>query len=69
MEVEINEKIKGMINDMPFNKTVKINALKIYGALYLMSRRSNKHGYFPVPSGYLVSINKRYSRIMNYFED
>jgi hypothetical protein len=69
MIVEINEKIKGMINDMPFNKTVKLNAIKIYAALYLMSKRKNKHGYFPVPSSYLVSINKRYNRIINYFEE
>ncbi len=69
MLVEVNDKIKGIINEMPFNKTVKNNALKIYGALYLMSRRKNKFGYFPVPSEYLVSINKRYNRIINYFEE
>jgi hypothetical protein len=69
MIVEINDKIKGIINDIPFNKTVKLNAIKIYAALYLMSKRANKHGYFPVPSSYLVSINKRYSRILKHFED
>lgn len=67
MLVELNDKIKGIINEMPFNKTVKLNAIKVYGALYLMSKRQNKWGYFPVPSGYLVSINKRYTRIINHF--
>jgi hypothetical protein len=69
MIVEINNKVKGIINDMPFNKTVKLNAIKIYAALYIMSKRKNKHGYFPVPSSYLVSINKRYTRILKHFED
>ena len=67
MEVEINNKIKTIINEMPFNKTVKNNAVKIYGALYLLSKRKNKYGYFSVSSEYLTSINKRYSRIINYF--
>jgi hypothetical protein len=69
MIVEINDKIKSIINEMPFNKTVKNNAIKIYAALYLMSKRKNKFGYFPVPSDYLVSINKRYSRIIKHFEE
>lgn len=69
MLIEINSKIKSIINDMPYNKTVKNNAVKIYAALYLMSRRKNKFGYFPVPSDYLVSINKRYSRIVKHFEE
>lgn len=68
MRIEINEKIKGIINDMPWNKTVKVAALKIYAALYLQSSRKNKFGYFGVPSEYLASINKRYSRIMKHFE-
>lgn len=68
MIVEINDKIKQIINNLPYNKTVKLNALKIYGALYLMSKRQNKHGYFPVPSSYLVSINRRYNKIMTEFE-
>jgi len=69
MEIEINDKIKKIINDMPFNKTVKNNAVKIYGALYLMSIRKNKFGYFSVPSQYLKSINVRYYKIMDYFEE
>lgn len=69
MEIEINDKVKSIINDMPFNKTVKMNAIKIYSGLYLMSKRKNKFGYFPVSSEYLMSINKRYSRIMKYFEE
>jgi hypothetical protein len=50
MIIEITQKIKDIINGMPNNKTVKNNALKIYAALYLQSKRANKHGYFPVPS-------------------
>ena len=69
MIIEINQKIKELINKMPFNKTVKNNALKIYGALYLLSKRQNKFGYFPVPSEYLKSINLRYFKIMDYFEE
>lgn len=67
MIVEINEKIKNIINDIPYNKTVKNNALKIYAALYLLSKRKNKFGYFSVASEYLESINKRYNRIIKYF--
>lgn len=69
MLVEVNDKIKGIINEMPFNKTVKNNAIKIYAALYIMSKRKNKFGYFPVPSEYLKSINLRYYKIMDYFEE
>lgn len=69
MIVEVNDKIKSIINEMPFNKTVKNNAVKIYAALYLMSKRKNKFGYFPVPSEYLKSINLRYYKIINYFEE
>jgi hypothetical protein len=69
MIVEVNDKIKSIINEMPFNKTVKNNAFKIYAALYILSKRKNKFGYFPVPSGYLVTINKRYSNIIKYFEE
>ena len=67
MIVEINDVVKRIINDMPYNKTVKNNALKIYSALYLLSNRANRQGYFSVPSEYLVSINKRYNRIIDNF--
>jgi hypothetical protein len=47
------------------NSTRQKNALKIYAALWTKAkRRSNKDGYFPIPSTYLESINKRYSIIM-----
>jgi hypothetical protein len=69
MKVEINDKIKSIIDEMPYNKTVKKNALKIYAALYILSSRKNKFGYFPVPSVYLMSVNKRYFRIIDYFEE
>jgi len=69
MIIEINNQIKKVINEMPYNKTVKKNALKIYAALYLLSKRKNKFGYFSVPSEYLSTINKRYIRIIRYFEE
>jgi len=68
MTVEINDKIKQIINGMPYNKTVKKNAIKIYGALYTLSQRKNKHGYFSVSSEYLKSINVRYFKIIDWFE-
>lgn len=68
MIIEINDKIRKIINDMPYNKTVKNNAIKIYSALYLLSSRANRQGYFSVPSDYLKSINLRYFKIMDYFE-
>lgn len=46
------------------NKTAQKNGYKIYAALALMSKRQNKHGYFPVPSTYLEKINKRYGRAL-----
>lgn len=68
MVIEINEKIKSIINEMPYNKTVKTNAIKIYAALYMLSNRKNKFGYFSVPSEYLKSINVRYFKIIDWFE-
>lgn len=69
MIVEISNEIKKIINEMPYNKTVKNNAVKIYAALYLMSKRQNKWGYFSVPSEYLKSINVRYFKIIKHFEE
>lgn len=69
MIVEINDNIRNIINNIPYNKTVKNNALKIYAALYLMSKRKNKFGYFPVSSEYLKRINLRYYKIIDYFEE
>ncbi|CAB4153797.1 hypothetical protein UFOVP639_30 [uncultured Caudovirales phage] len=68
MVIEISDKMKKIINDMPYNKTVKMNAIKIYGALYMLSHRKNKFGYFSVPSEYLKSINVRYYKIIDHFE-
>jgi hypothetical protein len=69
MIVEINDRIRHIINDMPYNKTVKNNAVKIYAALYLLSKRKNKWGYFKVSSDYLKSINVRYYKIIDWFEE
>ena len=51
------------------NKTAQKSALKIYGALLRMSKRKNKHGYFPVSSKYLKSVNSRYTTIIKAFLD
>jgi hypothetical protein len=67
MNIKISKDVKKVINDMPYNKTVKTNAIKIYAALYLKSHLKNSNGYFPVSSQYLQSINKRYYIIMDYF--
>lgn len=67
MNIKVPKEVKKVINDMPYNKTVKTNAIKIYAALYLKSHLKNSNGYFPVPSEYLQSINKRYNNIMEYF--
>jgi len=69
MIIPIPTKVKTLINEMPYNKTVKMNAIKIYGALYIMNNRKNKFDYFSVPSEYLKSINVRYYKIMDYFEE
>ena len=67
MIIKVPKEVKEVINQMPFNKTVKNNAIKIYAALYIKSHLKNSQGYFPVSSEYLQSINKRYSNILNYF--
>jgi hypothetical protein len=51
------------------NKTAQKNGYKIYIALSSMSKRQNKHGYFPVPSTYLEKINKRYKRTINALQE
>lgn len=67
MKVKIPTQVKTAINEMPYNITVKKNAIKIYAALYMKAYLKNSHGYFPVSSTYLQSINKRYNNILNYF--
>jgi hypothetical protein len=66
MNLKINKLVKDTINSLG-NKTKKTNGLKIYSALIIMSKRQNKHGYFPVPSTYLESINCRYKTIIDVF--
>jgi len=69
MEINIPIEFEKAINEMPFNKTVKKNSIKVYAALYHKSYLSNKHGYFSVPSSYLQTINSRYNKIIKYFID
>jgi len=47
------------------NKTAQKSGYKIYAALLNMEVRKNSNGYFPVPSTYLESVNKRYNRALN----
>lgn len=47
------------------NKTAQRNGYKVYAGLLTMNKRQNKQGYFPCPSTYLESINKRYNRTIN----
>ena len=69
MLVKFPVEVRNAINKMPYNKTVKKNAIKIYTALYLKSHLKNSVGYFPVSSEYLQSINTRYFNIIKYFID
>lgn len=66
MKIKITKDIQNSINSVG-NITKQRNALKIYAALYSLYKRKNKDGFFPVPSTYLESINKRYSDIMKKF--
>jgi hypothetical protein len=67
MIIKLPKEVKDVINNMPFNKTVKNNSIKIYAALFMKSHLKNSSGYFPVSSAYLQSINKRYSNILTHF--
>lgn len=68
MRIEINEEIKRLINEYPGNKGAKKSALRVYAALWVLEKRKNKWGYFPVSSSYLKKINVRYFKIIDYFE-
>jgi hypothetical protein len=68
MKIKINKKVIEAIDTLPFNKTVKNNAYKIYATLYVRSFRANKLGWFECPSTLLKSINLRYYKIMKHFE-
>lgn len=67
MKVIMPKEFQIAINEMPANKTVKKNAIKIYAALYLKQSLKNSHGYFPISSDYMKSINVRYYKILDYF--
>lgn len=65
MEIIIPHQVSDCINAIQANKTFKTNALKIYAALYIQAERADKFGYFPVPAKYLMSINKRYYKLID----
>lgn len=68
MIITLPEIVKQSINKLG-NKTAKASGLKIYTALFLNEKRKNNQGYFPVPSTYLESVNKRYNRAIKQFID
>lgn len=61
MEIIIPNEVIDCISKIG-NKTAQKSGYKIYAALLRMNKRKNSHGYFPCPSEYLESINKRYTR-------
>lgn len=68
MRVKITERIFELINNVPRlnNRCVK-TALRVYCGLYLLSDRTNKFGWFDVPSTFLNSITRSYPRYLKYF--
>lgn len=63
----IPQEFMDAINSMPYNKSVKKSAIKVYGALKLKSKHTDNNNYFYVPSTYLHKVNIRYNRIIKYF--
>ena len=61
MEITIPLEVINIISKIG-NKTAQKSAYKVYAGLLIMNKRKNKQGYFPCPSTYLESINKRYTR-------
>ena len=67
MKIIIPQQVIDSINEFK-RKDVKEAAYKIYCALKGREDRKNPQtGYFDVPSSYLMSINKRYNRIIDKF--
>jgi len=67
MIIKMPLSVRHIIDTAPFNFTAKKTATKIYAALYLMSMRRNKYGYFFMPSEYMRKISARYNRTIEYF--
>lgn len=61
MEIIIPNEVRNAIKNIG-NSTAQKSAYKVYAGLLIMNKRQNKQGYFPCPSTYLESINKRYNR-------
>lgn len=68
MKIKIPKLVQYSILDSG-NITRQRSCLKIYAALYQLSKRKNKDGYFAVPSTYLESINKYYYKAIRKFID
>lgn len=66
MIVKVPKLVKYSIGSVG-NKTFQSTALKIYAALYDLSKKKNSEGFFPVPSVYLRDINKKYFIIIDKF--
>jgi len=69
MIITLPNKVKELINNSGFNKTKKLNILKIYTALWKKQNLANKFFYFPISASYLQSVNKRYADILRFFID
>jgi hypothetical protein len=67
IQTRIPSEFMEAINNIPYNKSVKKSAIKIYGALKLKSKHTDSNGYFFVPSTFLHKVNIRYNRIIKYF--
>ena len=67
MKIILHPNVKAVIENLG-NKTIQNSGLKIYTAIYLRNKRSNKHGYFDCPSTFLKTINDRYAKIIDKFE-
>lgn len=68
MELIIPIEVEKVIKDIG-NKTKQKSAYKIYNALLKNSKRTDKNGFFPVPSKLLQQVNRRYHTIIQVFVD
>jgi len=69
MEITLPKQVKELINNSGFNKTKKVNILKIYAALWGKEGLEDRFGYFPIASTYLRAVNERYIDIIRFFID
>jgi len=66
VEVIIPIRVKEVIESVG-NITKQKSAYKIYNALVIKNKYSNKHGWFEVSAKYLHKVNGRYATIIRHF--